>query len=95
MSAKRFKARANFPVLGQAAHQEVEVMGGSWVVALGAAARAFKRLPVMRRRRVTAMSIVIELMEGQPSTLDNDATGADAVVVHQQQLPMTEDEGGT
>lgn len=91
MSAKRFKARANFPVLGQAAHQEVEVMGGSWVVALGAAARAFKRLPVMRRRRVTAMSIVIELCEGQGAVEQVEQTA--------DQLPLVEsaaeDEGGT
>lgn len=89
MSAKRFKARANFPVLGQQAHLETEVMGGNWVVALGAAARAFKRMAVMRRRRVTAMSIVIELMEGQPSTLVDNSQP------EQQQLPITSPDDGS
>lgn len=67
--ARRFRVTANFPVLGNQSHQSVIVEASSWGVALGKAAREFKRMPVMRRRRVTALSLVVEQMEnGQPIT---------------------------
>jgi hypothetical protein len=89
MATKRFKCRANFPVLGQQSYQEVEVMGGNWVVAIGAAARALKKLPIMHRRRVAAVSIVIELCEGQPATLVNEP--GPAVQTVQTGLSLEED----
>src|SRR5258708_16605589 len=62
--SRRFRVTANFPILGQNAHQTVTVEGSNWQVALGKAARAFKKLTVMHRRRVTALSMMVEQMEG-------------------------------
>jgi hypothetical protein len=70
MPAKRFTVRANIPVLGENAHQEFDIMAGSWTVALGKAARLLRKLPVMNRRRVAALSIVLEQREG--STIPSD-----------------------
>jgi hypothetical protein len=64
--ARRFRVTANFPILETNAHQTVIVEGSNWQVALGKAAREFKRLPVMHRRRVTALSMMVEQI-GQPA----------------------------
>lgn len=80
--ARKFKVIANIPVLGANSHQSVTVEGSSWMVALGKAARMIKRLPVMHRRRVTAISLVLEQLE----TAVADTTTADNSV--QGDLPM-------
>jgi hypothetical protein len=58
--SRRFRVTANFPILGQNAHQTVIVEGSNWQVALGKAAREYKKLPIMHRRRVTALSMMVE-----------------------------------
>lgn len=58
--SRRFRVTANFPILEQNAHQTVIVDGSNWQVALGKAAREFKKLPVMHRRRVTGLSMMVE-----------------------------------
>jgi hypothetical protein len=62
--SRRFRVTANFPILGSNSHQSVIVEGSSWMVAIGKASREFKRMPVMHRRRVTALSMLVEQMEG-------------------------------
>jgi len=68
--ARRFRVTANFPILGRDSHQSVIVEGSNWMVALGKAARELKRLPVMHRRRITALSMVLEQTEGQGMTVE-------------------------
>ena len=84
MADKRYTVRANIPILGNDAHQELEIHAGRWMVALGRAARTLRKLPVMHRRRVTALSIVIEQREGSGQAI-LDTTGEPAV-----QLPLDE-----
>lgn len=84
--SKRFKVMANIPVLGANAHQTIIVEGSNWMVALGKAARQLKRLPVFRRRRVTAISMVLQQMEGD----GNVDRAVDDGVGGQQALPMAE-----
>jgi len=79
--SRRFRVTANFPVLGPDAHQTVIVEGSNWQVALGKGARAFKRLTVMRRRRVTALSMMVEQMEGNGQVEDN--------IIHQPAAEQT------
>lgn len=89
--SKRFKVMANIPVLGANAHQAIIVEGSNWMVALGKAARQLKRLPVFRRRRVTAISMVLQQMEGD----GNVDRAVDDGVGGQQALPMIETETET
>ena len=92
--SRKFKVIANIPVLGENSHQSVIVEGSSWMVALGKAARMIKKMPVMHRRRVTAISLVLEQQEGGQtvedittadnsvqSEMDLDNTGSDTSVV--------------
>jgi hypothetical protein len=72
--ARRFRVTANFPILGRNSHQSVIVEGSNWMVALGKAARELKRLPVMHRRRITALSMVLEQTEGQGMTVETPAS---------------------
>lgn len=61
MAIKQFKARAHFPSLPEAdRHQVVRVEAGSWAAGLGKIARQLKKLPALKKRRVRAMSIVME-----------------------------------
>lgn len=71
MAAKRFRVRANFPILGKDANQSLTVEGSTWGVVLGKAAREFKKLPVMHRRRINALSLVLEQIESvvEPSVV--------------------------
>jgi len=80
--SKRFKVMANIPVLGANAHQTIIVEGSNWMVALGKAARQLKRLPVFRRRRVTAISMVLQQMEGDGNV---DRESSEMVTVDSQQ----------
>jgi hypothetical protein len=81
--ARRFRVTANFPILGRDAHQSVIVEGSNWMVALGKAARELKRLPVMHRRRITALSMVLEQTEGQGIGIVEQAPAAEQTVMSQ------------
>lgn len=83
--SRRFRVTANFPILEQNAHQTVIVDGSNWQVALGKASRAFKKLPVMRRRRVTALSMMVEQIGtgDQADTVINEQPAAEQTVMEQ------------
>lgn len=87
---RRFRVTANFPILESNAHQTVIVDGSNWQVALGKASRAFKKLPVMRRRRVLALSMMVE----QIGTGDQETPLIDQPVTEQtiMEQPSTVDE---
>jgi hypothetical protein len=48
MAAKLYRATANFPTLGDEAHQEVQVEAGNWSAAMGLAARRLKALTALK-----------------------------------------------
>ena len=87
--SRRFRVTANFPVLEAAAHQTVIVEGSNWQVALGKAAREFKRLPIMHRRRVTALSMMVEQIG---AAIDNEAP-VDAQPISEQTVMEAPDDG--
>jgi hypothetical protein len=64
MAAKLYRASANFPTLGDEAHQEVQVEAGNWSAAMGLAARRLKTLTVLKRKQIKLCSIVLQLVDG-------------------------------
>jgi hypothetical protein len=68
MAAKAYKASANFPSLGDEAHQEVLVEAGSWAAALGQAARKLKALPALKRKQIKTCSISLQLTDSASSS---------------------------
>ncbi len=77
MAAKAYKASANFPSLGDEAHQEVLVEAGSWAAAIGLAARKLKVLPALKRKQIKTCSISLQLTDSS-SAKQEDAPGGDA-----------------
>ena len=63
MPAKLYRATANFPTLGDEAHQEVQVEAGNWSAAMGLAARRLKALTALKRKQIKLCSIVLELVD--------------------------------
>ena len=63
MAAKLYRATANFPTLGDEAHQEVQVEAGNWSAAMGLAARRLKALTALKRKQIKLCSIVLELLD--------------------------------
>lgn len=89
--SRRFRVTANFPVLEAAAHQTVIVEGSNWQVALGKAAREFKRLPIMHRRRVTALSMMVEQI-GQPADVHEQPASEETIMEGQPEQQYTDAE---
>jgi len=58
----RYRISANFPSLkAHEAYQVVHVQASNWYMALRNGAKMLKSLPVLRKRRVTALSLTVSL----------------------------------
>jgi hypothetical protein len=82
MAAKAYKASANFPSLGDEAHQEVLVEAGSWAAAIGQAARKLKALPALKRKQIKMCTISLQLSDSS-SSKDVEAPSGAAVAEEQ------------
>jgi hypothetical protein len=83
MAAKAYKASANFPSLGDEAHQEVLVEAGSWAAALGQAARKLKALPALKRKQIKTCSISLQLTDSASSSSKEAEAPSGAAVAGQ------------
>jgi hypothetical protein len=80
MAAKAYKASANFPSLGDEAHQEVLVEAGSWAAAIGLAARKLKALPALKRKQIKSCTISLQLTDSSPAKELDSSAGTDEAV---------------
>lgn len=95
MAIKRYRAVAHFPTVDKGTILNAEARAGSWSAALGMVARELKKQTVLKRRRITAMSITLTQMEGADMPSDAaDATG-EQMSLAEGPNDAAEDEGGT
>lgn len=60
MATKRFVVRAHFPSVDKGLHVHLEIRAGGWVAALRLAAQELKRDLRLKRKRIGALSLVME-----------------------------------